>query len=204
MNARLNPLAKNPPNGPITELNTDIDNECRRNGYNVKVDFPLNCTYWKIIKYSYTIWLKKKVFPRIYYHSWYYLKTLWQCILLQLEQTWWFAIHSHSSQSFTIFDRTDEIAVLAHDVGHLNSTTQYWYIIIELIFLYYLYEKYITINPSMTVEIPPPIKPSQVFFGDNFIKGVRPKKKPNIYAITSFITIILTGTMNLKAIDIID
>lgn len=56
----------------------------------------------------------------------------------------------------------------------------------------------------MTVEIPPPIKPSQVFFGDNFINGVRPKKKPNIYAITSFITIILTGTMNLKAIDIID
>lgn len=56
----------------------------------------------------------------------------------------------------------------------------------------------------MTVEIPPPIKPSQVFFGDNFINGVRPKKKPNIYAITSFMTIILTGTMNLKTIDIIN
>jgi len=52
----------------------------------------------------------------------------------------------------------------------------------------------------MTVEIPPPMNPSQVFFGDNFINGVRPKKKPNIYAITSFITIILTGTINLKAI----
>ena len=50
----------------------------------------------------------------------------------------------------------------------------------------------------MTVEIPPPIKPSQVFFGDNFINGVHPKKKPNIYAITSFMTIILTGTINLN------
>ena len=60
----------------------------------------------------------------------------------------------------------------------------------------------ITNNPSITVEIPPPIKPSQVFFGDNFINGVRPKKKPNIYAITSFMTIILTGTMNLKTMDI--
>lgn len=27
LKARLNPLAKNPPNGPITELNIDIDNE---------------------------------------------------------------------------------------------------------------------------------------------------------------------------------
>lgn len=56
----------------------------------------------------------------------------------------------------------------------------------------------------MTVEIPPPIKPSQVFFGDSFINGVRPKKNPNIYAITSFMTIILTGTINLKIINIID
>lgn len=59
-----------------------------------------------------------------------------------------------------------------------------------------------TNKPSKTVEIPPPIKPSQVFFGDNLIKGVLPKKKPNIYAITSFITIILTGTMNLHQINI--
>lgn len=55
LNARLNPLAKNPPNGPITELNIDNDNECRINGYTVKVDFPLICAYIKeIIKHSYS------------------------------------------------------------------------------------------------------------------------------------------------------
>jgi hypothetical protein len=30
------------------------------------------------------------------------------------------------------------------------------------------------------VEINAPIKPSQVFFGDNLMSAVRPKKKPKI------------------------
>lgn len=37
LKARLNPDAKKPPNGPITELKMLIDNECKRNGYIVKV-----------------------------------------------------------------------------------------------------------------------------------------------------------------------
>uniref|UniRef100_A0A2M4ANW0 Uncharacterized protein n=1 Tax=Anopheles triannulatus TaxID=58253 RepID=A0A2M4ANW0_9DIPT len=37
LNARLKPDAKNPPNGPITELKMLIDSECRRNGYIVIV-----------------------------------------------------------------------------------------------------------------------------------------------------------------------
>ena len=61
----------------------------------------------------------------------------------------------------------------------------------------------LTNNPSMTVEIPPPINPSHVFLGDNFINGVLPKKNPKTYAITSFITIILTGTMNLIKVKIL-
>lgn len=32
LKARLNPDAKKPPNGPMTELKTLIDNECNRNG----------------------------------------------------------------------------------------------------------------------------------------------------------------------------
>lgn len=32
LKARLNPDAKNPPNGPITELKTLIDSECNKNG----------------------------------------------------------------------------------------------------------------------------------------------------------------------------
>lgn len=48
----------------------------------------------------------------------------------------------------------------------------------------------------MTVANPPPINPSHVFFGLSLISGVRPKKKPNKYAITSLQTIIETGTMN--------
>ena len=31
---------------------------------------------------------------------------------------------------------------------------------------------------EMTVSTRPPKKPSHVFFGDSFISGVRPKKKP--------------------------
>jgi hypothetical protein len=42
----------------------------------------------------------------------------------------------------------------------------------------------------------PPIKPSQVFFGLSLMSGVLPKKKPNMYAITSFITTIRMGRMN--------
>lgn len=33
-------------------------------------------------------------------------------------------------------------------------------------------------NPKIIVENKAPQNPSQVFFGDNLIKGVRPKKKP--------------------------
>ena len=33
LNARLNPEAKNPPNGPMTELNTLNDKECNKYGY---------------------------------------------------------------------------------------------------------------------------------------------------------------------------
>lgn len=43
LNARLKPLAKNPPNGPITELKTDIESECSRNGYSFNVLFSPNC-----------------------------------------------------------------------------------------------------------------------------------------------------------------
>lgn len=37
-----------------------------------------------------------------------------------------------------------------------------------------------TTNAEMIVAIDAPMKPSQVFFGDNLIKGVLPKKKPKI------------------------
>lgn len=43
LNARLKPEAKNPPNGPMTELKMLSDKECNRNGYIVKTVsvFPL-------------------------------------------------------------------------------------------------------------------------------------------------------------------
>ena len=36
LNARLNPDAKNPPKGPMTELKKLKDKECNKNGYIVK------------------------------------------------------------------------------------------------------------------------------------------------------------------------
>lgn len=52
LNALLKPLAKKPPNGPITELNTDNDKECNINGYIVMVDFHLNCKKTLCIKFA--------------------------------------------------------------------------------------------------------------------------------------------------------
>lgn len=37
LKALLNPLAKNPPNGPITELNMAIEREWSKNGYMLTV-----------------------------------------------------------------------------------------------------------------------------------------------------------------------
>ena len=48
------------------------------------------------------------------------------------------------------------------------------------------------------VEKAPPMNPSHVFLGDSLMRGVRPKKKPNIYAMMSLHIIIDTGTKNLK------
>lgn len=42
-----------------------------------------------------------------------------------------------------------------------------------------------------------PMKPSQVFFGDNLIKGVRPKKNPKKYAAISLMAISVAGRRNL-------
>ena len=44
LKALLNPLAKKPPNGPMTEAKIDINNECNKNGYRVIVSFILS---WK-------------------------------------------------------------------------------------------------------------------------------------------------------------
>ena len=42
----------------------------------------------------------------------------------------------------------------------------------------------------------PPMNPSHVFLGLSLMSGVLPKKNPNMYAITSFITTIKMGKMN--------
>lgn len=52
--------------------------------------------------------------------------------------------------------------------------------------------------PKITVENAPPMNPSQVFLGDSLMRGVFPKKKPNIQAMMSLQIIIETGTINLK------
>ena len=55
----------------------------------------------------------------------------------------------------------------------------------------------LTRTPNTTVEMAPPMKPSHVFLGDSLMSGVRPKKKPNMYAIMSLQMIMETGTRNL-------
>lgn len=48
----------------------------------------------------------------------------------------------------------------------------------------------------MVIEAP--MKPSHVFFGDSLINGVLPKKKPQIYAKMSLMTISDAGRRNLQ------
>lgn len=55
----------------------------------------------------------------------------------------------------------------------------------------------LTTNAEKIVATDAPIKPSQVFLGDNLIKGVLPKKKPKIQAAISLITISDAGKRNL-------
>jgi hypothetical protein len=42
LKARLKPLPKNPPNGPITEAKIDMKKACNRNGYKLNVAFMPN------------------------------------------------------------------------------------------------------------------------------------------------------------------
>jgi hypothetical protein len=58
--------------------------------------------------------------------------------------------------------------------------------------------KVLTVNAAIIVATDAPIKPSHVFFGDNLIRGVFPKKKPKKYAATSFIAIRDAGKRNLQ------
>lgn len=55
----------------------------------------------------------------------------------------------------------------------------------------------LTRNADIIVVTEAPINPSQVFFGDNLIKGVLPKKKPKKYAAISLIAIRVAGRRNL-------
>ena len=48
-----------------------------------------------------------------------------------------------------------------------------------------------------------PINPSHVFFGESFIKGVRPKKNPKKYAAMSLITMRDAGRRNLNFLFVI-
>lgn len=55
----------------------------------------------------------------------------------------------------------------------------------------------LTTNAEMIVVTDAPMKPSQVFFGDNLIKGVLPKKNPKKYAAISLMAIRVAGRRNL-------
>ena len=55
-----------------------------------------------------------------------------------------------------------------------------------------------TRNPKKTVDIAPPMNPSHVFLGESCMRGVLPKKKPNMYAMISLHIIMDTGTRSLK------
>ena len=56
--------------------------------------------------------------------------------------------------------------------------------------------KYARPRLMTTVANPPPMKPSHVFFGLSWIRGVLPIVKPNMYAMMSLMITIMMGMMN--------
>lgn len=63
-----------------------------------------------------------------------------------------------------------------HSVLDCSSSSLY---VIGHTRLLYLHKWCDSTRPIKIVDMPPPMKPSHVFFGDNLISGVLPKKKPN-------------------------
>lgn len=62
-------------------------------------------------------------------------------------------------------------------------------------------EKNIITKKAETIVVTDaPMNPSQVFFGDNLINGVLPKKNPKKYAAISLITISVAGRRNLNPV----
>ncbi len=69
---------------------------------------------------------------------------------------------------------------------------------------YLMCDKYFaTKNTDTKVPIAPPKNPSQVFLGDNLIKGVLPNINPKKYAIASFNETAIIPKMNQKNPDLI-
>jgi hypothetical protein len=65
------------------------------------------------------------------------------------------------------------------------------------VILYIIQGFRLTRKAEMMVVTDAPIKPSHVFFGDNLINGVLPRKNPNKYAAMSLITMSEAGRRNL-------
>lgn len=78
-------------------------------------------------------------------------------VLLDVKQTRWLCTATHSVVCLLLPSALTSLG----QVIHLNCESN-------------LARK----NADMTVPMKPPMKPSHVFLGDNFIRGVRPKKKP--------------------------
>lgn len=65
--------------------------------------------------------------------------------------------------------------------------------------MYFTVDRYLDKKKHVTkVPTIPPKNPSQVFLGDNLIKGVLPNKTPKKYAIASLKAIAITSRMNQK------
>ncbi len=82
LKALLNPLAKNPPKGPMTEAKIDMKKAWSRNGYNVTVSFIFS--WIKKLRYIVNLWIWKLI-RSLYGNFFFSLKHILTCALKNYE-----------------------------------------------------------------------------------------------------------------------
>lgn len=115
MNARLNPLAKKPPNGPITELNTDIDRECSIKGYRVTLGLRLTCNLINYNNFLIILYLNKYQCRTILVKACKLCGSTYSCGLKRVE----------TSQSIVIRPKDS-----LYSIGHTKY--RYWHITYDI------------------------------------------------------------------------
>mmetsp|Transcript_6036 Transcript_6036/g.24465 ORF Transcript_6036/g.24465 Transcript_6036/m.24465 type:complete len:283 (-) Transcript_6036:568-1416(-) len=177
LNARLNPLAKKPPNGAITDANAASTTECFWNGdmWNTIPSAPKSKK-----KNEPAIVVKRSTKPLGSVHP---NAASTDDATIDKSTARGAKTPSASHASSAAFPRSGPPVKLSADaLGHVSHRNRWSHAAAN--------------GATVMVTAAPPKNPSHVFFGESFINGVRPQIIPTRYAATSLKKTIPTGNTN--------